>query len=202
LAAVWPEPEVRRAMRDVSADDPKRVARGARALKRIPSFDAVVRNGISQTLIAGGTRSNVIPTEATATLNIRTLPGSEISELLGRLRLAIDDPDVSLHVRASGDDADPSPIDSPLYRAIADEARALEPGLVTVPYLSTGATDSATLRRAGIACYGLLPFPLTQEDEDRMHGHDERVSVESLGFGVRLVARVVARVAGASLGDS
>jgi acetylornithine deacetylase/succinyl-diaminopimelate desuccinylase-like protein len=64
-----------------------------------------------------------------------------------------------------------------------------------VPYLSTGATDSATLRAAGIACYGLLPFPLTQEEEDRMHGHDERLSVESLGFGLRLTRGIVERVA-------
>ncbi len=201
LARVWPDAVVRRAMRDVSADDPARIKRGARALKNIPSFDAVLRNGISPTLIAGGTRSNVIPTEATATLNIRTLPKSDIGELLGRLNSAIGDPDVTLHVRASGDDADSSPIDSPMYRAIADAASELSPGVITVPYLSTGATDSATLRRAGIACYGLLPFPLTQEDEDRMHGHDERVSVASLGFGVRLIAGVVARVAGAPLGE-
>lgn len=200
LGNVWPDAKVRRAMRDISDDDPTRIARGARALKRIPSFDAVLRNGISPTLISGGTRSNVIPTEATATLNIRTLPGEEISELLGRLRTAINDSDVTLHVRASGDDAESSPIDSPMYRAIAGAATELAPGLITVPYLSTGATDSASLRRAGIACYGVLPFPLTQEDEDRMHGHDERVGVSSLGFGVRLVAGIVSRVTGASLG--
>ena len=199
LSGIWPDRAVRRAMADVCADDPAQAERGARALQALPSFDAVVRNGISPTLVAGGTRSNVIPTEATATLNIRTLPGSGIQELLGRLRALVDDPDVTMHVRASGDEASPSPLDSPMYQAITEELRALEPGAITVPYLSTGATDSATLRRAGIACYGLLPFPLTQDDEDRMHGHDERLGVEALGFGVRLVTRVVARVARATI---
>lgn len=199
LSAVWPDRAVRRAMADICADDARLAERGARALRRIPSFDAVVRNGISPTLVAGGTRSNVIPTEATATLNVRTLPGNAIEALVERLRAVVDDPDVAMHVRSSGGDAPPSPLDSPMYEAIAEEVRALEPGAITVPYLSTGATDSAALRRAGIACYGLLPFPLTQEEEDRMHGHDERLGVEALGFGVRLVTGVVARVARASI---
>jgi acetylornithine deacetylase/succinyl-diaminopimelate desuccinylase-like protein len=155
---------------------------------------AVLRTGISPTLVSGGIRSNVIPTEAQATLNIRTLPGESIEAVLARLRACVDDPNVTLHVRASGDDAPNSPIDAPMYQAIAESVRTLAPGVVTVPYLSTGATDSATVRLAGIACYGILPFPLTQDDEDRMHGHDERVPLDALHFGVRLVHAVVHRM--------
>ena len=59
--------------------------------------------------------------------------------------------------------------------------------ITVVPYLSTGATDSADLRRAGIKAYGLLPFPLEMPVEEAMHGNDERVSVENLGFGVRFL---------------
>ena len=44
--------------------------------------------------------------------------------------------------------------------------------MVTVPYMSTGATDSARLRRLGVQSLGLLPFPMSQDDEDRMHGND------------------------------
>jgi len=106
----------------------------------------------------------------------------------------VGDPNVSFRVRASGDDAPESPIDSPMYRAIVESVAALDGRIRTVPYLSTGATDSATLRKAGIPCYGILPFPLTQEDEDRMHGHDERVSLDALGFGVRLVHGIVQRM--------
>ncbi|MEP7380413.1 MAG: M20/M25/M40 family metallo-hydrolase [Gemmatimonadota bacterium] len=194
LAEVWPDATLRQAMADVASDDATRIAAGAQALAAIPSMDAVLRNGISPTLISGGTRSNVIPTECQATLNIRTLPGVTIDEVLARLRAVVDDSNVTLEARASGDNAPASPIDSPMFRAIADSAAALAPGLVTVPYLSTGATDSAALRKAGIACYGILPFPLTQGDEDRMHGHDERVSLDALVFGVRLVHSVVTRM--------
>ena len=63
-----------------------------------------------------------------------------------------------------------------------------------MPYLSTGATDSAPLRSLGVHAYGLLPFPLTQEDENRMHGHDERVPIASLSFAVRLTWDIVWRM--------
>ncbi len=198
LASVWPEASLRRAMDDLASGDPGRVAGGARTLSGVPSMNAVLRNGISPTLISGGTRSNVIPTEAQATLNIRTLPGESIDAVVERLRALVADPDVTLTVRASGDDAPQSPIDAPMFRAIADSVAALDPRILTVPYLSTGATDSATLRKAGIACYGILPFPLTQQDEDRMHGHDERVGVDALAFGVRLVHGIVTRMCGGS----
>ena len=68
--------------------------------------------------------------------------------------------------------------------------------MAIVPYLSTGGTDSAHLRRAGINSYGILPFPMEQPDEERMHGHDERVPVESLHFGTRLMFESIRRVCG------
>ena len=78
------------------------------------------------------------------------------------------------------------------YRAVAAE---IAPHMVTVPYLSTGATDSARLRKLGMQAYGILPFPMDQDDEDRMHGNDERIPTASLEFGTRLIFGAVLRVA-------
>jgi acetylornithine deacetylase/succinyl-diaminopimelate desuccinylase-like protein len=66
--------------------------------------------------------------------------------------------------------------------------------MVVVPYLSTGATDSARLRQMGMQAYGILPFPMNQNDEDRMHGTDERVPLESLQFGTRVIYGTMLRV--------
>lgn len=195
LAAAWPDAKEARAMADVASADPRRVARGEAVLSLVPGYDAVLRNGISPTMLSGGTRTNVIPGEATAILNVRTLPGESISALVGRLRALVTEPGVELAVRGSGSDAPPSPVHSEMFAAIRDALVAVEPGMSVVPYLSTGATDSAALRRLGIKAYGLLPFPLTQEDEGRMHGHDERVPVASLGFGLQVVYGTVARMA-------
>jgi acetylornithine deacetylase/succinyl-diaminopimelate desuccinylase-like protein len=98
-------------------------------------------------------------------------------------------------VVSRGGEAPATPTDTPMYRAIVDAVATLAPGVPSVPFLSTGATDSASLRRAGVNAYGLLPFPLTEGDEGRMHGHDERVSVRSLEFAVRLTWDILHRVA-------
>jgi acetylornithine deacetylase/succinyl-diaminopimelate desuccinylase-like protein len=195
LAAVWPNAAQRRAMADVASRDSSRVQRGARVLAATPVFDAVLRTGISPTLVSGGIRSNVIPTEAVATLNVRTLPGQSIDSVVARLRRAVNDPMVELTITDRGEDAPPSDFTSPMFAAIAESVRALAPGMVTVPYLSTGATDSARLRRLGMQAYGILPFPLDQNDENRMHGNDERIPLESLHFGTQLIYGAVVRVA-------
>ena len=195
LSRVWPDVRERRAMADVVSPDGGRAARGARVLARIPVLDAVLRNGISVTLLGGGLRTNVIPTEATATLNVRTLPGQSIDAVVRRLRAAIADPLVEVAILDRGADAPPSDHASPLFQAIAASAAAIDPALAVVPYLSTGATDSAQLRALGMQAFGVLPFPMDQDDEDRMHGNDERVPLASLAFGTRLVFGAIRRVA-------
>src|SRR6476469_8175123 len=195
LSAVWPTRDERAAMADVASTDPRRVQRGARVLGRTAVFDAVLRNGISATIIQGGIRGNVIPTEATATLNIRTLPGQSIDGVVARLKKVINDSLVTFAITSRGTDAPASEFVSPMFTAIQQSASALDPSLVTVPYLSTGATDSARLRAWGIQAFGLLPFPMNQDDEDRMHGNDERVPLASLEFGTKLVYGAIARVA-------
>jgi carboxypeptidase PM20D1 len=158
-------------------------------------FDAVLRTGVSAVLTEGGIRTNVIPTEASATLNVRTLPGQSIDSVVGRLRRVVADTLVTIAIAERGEDSPASDFHSPMFRAIADAVRALDPTMVTVPYLSTGATDSARLRSWGMQALGVLPFPLTPDDEDRMHGNDERVPVTALEFGTRLIYGAIARVA-------
>ena len=142
----------------------------------------------------GGIRSNVIPTYAVATLNVRTLPGQSVDAVVARLSKAVADSLVSFTITERGEDAPASDFRSAMFTAIADATKALAPGMVTVPYLSTGATDSARLRRLGMQAYGILPFPLNQDDEDRMHGTNERIPLASLAFGTRLVYEAIVRV--------
>jgi acetylornithine deacetylase/succinyl-diaminopimelate desuccinylase-like protein len=195
LATVWPNREEHAAMADVASSDARRVQRGARVLARTAVFDAVLRNGISATIVQGGIRGNVIPTEATAKLNVRTLPGQSIDSVVKRLERVVNDSLVDVEVTGRGADAPASDFGSPMFAAIRESAAAIDPSLTTVPYLSTGATDSARLRAWGMQAFGLLPFPLNQDDEDRMHGNDERIPLASLEFGTKLVYGAVARVA-------
>jgi acetylornithine deacetylase/succinyl-diaminopimelate desuccinylase-like protein len=195
LASVWQNRDERVAMADVASPDPRRQQRGARVLGRTAVFDAVLRNGISATIVQGGIRSNVIPTDATATLNVRTLPGQSIDGVVKRLERVVNDSLVELKITSRGTDAPASDFNSPMFAAIREAASALDASLTTVPYLSTGATDSARLRAWGMQAFGLLPFPLNQDDEERMHGNDERVPLASLEFGTKLIYGTIARVA-------
>jgi carboxypeptidase PM20D1 len=182
-------------MADVASNDHARVEHGAKVLAKIPVFDAVLRTGISATMLSGGIRSNVIPTDATATLNVRTLPGESIDAVVKRLKAVVNDPQVEITITSRGEDAPASDFHSPMFTAIRESAQALDPALAVVPYLSTGATDSARLRSWGMQAFGLLPFPMDQGDEDRMHGNDERVPLKSLEFGTRMIYGAVLRVA-------
>jgi acetylornithine deacetylase/succinyl-diaminopimelate desuccinylase-like protein len=195
LAEVWPREVEKNAMIDLVSSDPKRAEAGAKVLSLIPVFNAVLRNGISPTVLEGGKQFNVIPASAEAVLNVRTLPGHSVDKVVNRLRAIVSEPGVSIEVTQRGDEAPASDPGSEMFAAIADTAHELDPEMSVVPYLSTGVTDSARLRHLGVKAYGVLPFPMVQSDEERMHGHDERVPLESLYFGTRLIFGTIERIA-------
>lgn len=187
LASVWPALDVADAMRGVVSSDTAESEAAAKVLSRIPVFNAVMRNGISPVALSGGVAGNVLPAEAKAMLNVRTIPGHRIEDVAERIAAVVSDPAITVAIESHGEEAPGSDPDSAMFRAISSAAKTIDPEIAVVPYLSTGGTDSAHLRRLGINAYGILPFPMEQSDEERMHGHDERVPVESLHFGVRLI---------------
>lgn len=191
LASTWKDAAEAKAMRIVASAEAGNLIEAADVLGRTPAFDAVLRAGISPTRLAAGTASNVIPPEAHATINLRTLPGQSLDEVLDRLRNVVSDENVVIDVEVLGEDSPESDANAAMFHALRDALAELAPNVPVMPYLSTGATDSARLRREGVQCYGLLPFPLPPEDESRMHAADERVSVESLGFGTELTMRTL-----------
>ena len=87
-------------------------------------------------------------------------------------------------------------METDLFRAMESAARTMVPDVVVVPFMSTGATDGAALRAAGIPTYGILPIPLEMDDELRMHGDDERAPVGGLGWAAEYIYRILLEVAG------
>jgi acetylornithine deacetylase/succinyl-diaminopimelate desuccinylase-like protein len=195
LAAIWPNASEKEAMLDLVSGEPARVEAGARVLSRTNVFNAVLRNGISPAMLSGGTQFNVIPASAEAVLNVRTLPGHSIDKVVNRMRAVVSEPGVTIEITARGQEAPASDPSSAMFSALADASHEIDPSIAVVPYLSTGVTDSARLRRLGVQAYGVLPFPMEEADEKRMHGADERVPIASLHFGVRLVLGAVRRIA-------
>ena len=160
-------------------------------------FASMMRNSVSPTILDAGFRTNVIPSEAEVNLNCRLLPGEKVEEFAAWLTEVIQEESVEVVYTVPDEpEAPPSPQDSDLFKAIEAVAARMAPGVVVVPYMSTGATDSARLRRAGIPTYGLVPMPLSEDDLSRLHGNDERLNVESIRFGVEFLYRLVVEVAG------
>jgi acetylornithine deacetylase/succinyl-diaminopimelate desuccinylase-like protein len=147
-------------------------------------------------MLSAGVRPNVIPSEARATLNIRLLPGDTITALLADLNKLVNDPQVKLEVQPDAGLAAPdSSLESDFYAAVVKASAEEFGGAPVLPYQSTWATDSAQLRLHNVQAYGLVPFPLSDEDIRRMHGDDERIPVASFAKGVSLMMRLVGEFA-------
>jgi acetylornithine deacetylase/succinyl-diaminopimelate desuccinylase-like protein len=158
-------------------------------------YNAILRNTISITVMRGSDKTNVIPAEATAELDIRLLPGVKPSTFLAELRKVIDDSTVEISPLRPEQQASSSPLDGALVDAIRETADAMEPGvLITTPMLA-GYTDSYYYRRLGIGAYGLSPFRRTEADDRTVHGNNERVSPANIRFGVEFFYRIVERAA-------
>lgn len=189
-------PELSAAFDDVLSDDDERVERGAEALRERPYYGAMVWNTWSPTMAASGVRENVHPSEATVNLNVRLLPGSSAAEFLADLRAQL--ADLGVEASAASGLSDPTPpvmpLDGPFWRALRKAVETLSPGASVVPSLSVGSTDASALRRRGVLVYG-LEFPLSPDDQSRIHGHDERMPLSALDYGTRLTADLVAELA-------
>jgi acetylornithine deacetylase/succinyl-diaminopimelate desuccinylase-like protein len=185
------EPETGKWMR--ALETPERFDQAARRLSEAsPMWNSMLRNSIAPTILRGGIRENVVPSEARATLNIRLLPGESIQDLVAELQKIVNDPQVRFEVQpATRQPAPPSAIDNELFQKIEAVVPQVFPGAIVVPFMSTGATDSAQLRRRNVQAYGVLPFPLTGEDDARMHADDERIPVESFRRGVQFLYTLV-----------
>jgi len=161
-------------------------------------WNAMMRDTISPTMLNTGVRPNVIPAEATATLNVRLLPGNTITALLADLSKVVNDPAVKLEVQKDAGLAAPdSSLDSDFYQAIVKASAEEFGGVPVLPFQSTWATDSAQLRLHNVQAYGLVPFPLTAEDLKRMHSPDERIPTAAFTKGISLMVRLVSSFAAA-----
>jgi acetylornithine deacetylase/succinyl-diaminopimelate desuccinylase-like protein len=163
-----------------------------------PGHYSILRTSVVPTIIKGGFRNNVIPSEAEAYLDIRAVPDEDMTAFLADLRRAIGDPAVEVVPPADGrPGAPPSRLDTPMYRALEDAARRLF-GAPTLPGMLTGATDCAQLRARGVQAYGVGAIVSPSEGPlGGAHADDEHISVRSLESMIDYMWTAVVDVAAA-----
>lgn len=202
-------PVVEEFLRDIAPYEPPERARRFRNVKaalRDPRFDQQVdndeslnfllRDTISVTMMHGSEQTNVIPSEAWANLDVRLLPGEDGAQFLKTLGRVIDDPDVTLEpVPGNYKTANSSPTDTSLYSAIRQVSGQYFPDVPVVPLLTSGYTENQRYRPMGIVAYGFSPYTATEEEGSSEHGDDERIRVEEVRRGPKILFDVVMSVA-------
>jgi acetylornithine deacetylase/succinyl-diaminopimelate desuccinylase-like protein len=171
---------------DLNPDDPELAIAKLGPIANL--IGATVRNTANPTRLAAGYKDNVIPGKASATIDCRTLPG-QAEIFLDQLREVIG-PDLEIeHLHRQP--AVETGFDGPLVNAMAAALRAEDPGARAVPYMLSGGTDAKAFSRLGIRCFGFTPLrlPADLNFSALFHGIDERVPVEGLRFGVRVLDR-------------
>ena len=156
-----------------------------------PERAARVRNTIAITVLNGGPQTNVIPSEASAHLDCRILPGEDPNTVIAAIRGVIDDPGIAIEPLQPVVAASSSGTDTPLFRAIEATAAREAPGVPVVPTLLTSWTESALLRPLGIAAYGFDPLVLDEKEAALPHGDDERVSLDNVARGAQILYSIV-----------
>ena len=151
---------------------------------------ATVRNTANPTRLDAGYKDNVIPGKASATIDCRTLPG-QAEMFLEQLREVIG-PDIEIdHLQRQA--ALETNFDGALVEAMGAALRAEDPGARAVPYMLSGGTDAKAFTTLGIRCFGFAPLKLPADlnFSSLFHGVDERVPIEGLRFGVRVLDRLL-----------
>jgi acetylornithine deacetylase/succinyl-diaminopimelate desuccinylase-like protein len=151
---------------------------------------ATICNTTNPTMLDAGYKTNVIPSRAEATIDARFLPGQESVLLAAIDELIGDGVEREFIVQ---DIAVETSFDGALVDAMAAALRAEDPGAHPVPYLMSGGTDAKSFSTLGLRCFGFSPLLLPPELDFTalFHGIDERVPVEGLQFGVRVLDRLL-----------
>lgn len=183
------------AMRAVASAEREPPAEALAVLEANPTLSANLRTTCVATLLRAGTRVNTLPEKAEAELNCRLVPGETIEEARKALLRVLADPRLKVTAVPPFISGPASPLEGPGPDAVRKVVGRMWPGLPIVPVVSRSATDSVSLRAAGIPCYGIHPIAMTEADARAAHGSDERIRAEHFRKGLEFYHRLVLELA-------
>ena len=160
------------------------------------SFKALLSNTASPTVLRAGGSTNVIPDSAVAELDGRTLPGYDEQDLIKELTALVGE-DLDFEVIRAASPVE-SPEDPTVFAAIQRAIDVHDPGATALPYMIPGFTDAKEFHKLGAKYYGFSPVQLPKglRFTELYHGHNERIPVDGLRWGTRVLFDVVRELAG------
>jgi acetylornithine deacetylase/succinyl-diaminopimelate desuccinylase-like protein len=156
-----------------------------------PVYNALLRNTVTLTILKGGEKVNVIPTESTASFDARLLPSESHERFFKKIRrLAGKDVEIS---RIGGGMSEPAPsgFNTPYFGGIRRIVAGMNDAIPALPFVTTGATDLRYFRNLGVIAYGFFPVTLSKEELLNMHGKNERISLENVREGLEGTYEIV-----------
>lgn len=186
------------------ADGPARIL--YRALAALPAVTArafsamggepaaMVRTTVAATMQSGGTAANVLPSQASATLNLRVALGETVDATVRRVRRRIADATIEVDVLEGDEPSPESATDNAQFALITEAVAASYPDAVTVPYIMMAASDSRHYHRFCDSVYRFAPLAMTAEQRGGIHGVDERVEIDALERGERFHRHLLQRL--------
>ena len=184
--------EIGSAMKAITQNPPP--AEAVAYLSNIPAYNATMRTTCVATMLEAGHAENALPQTARATVNCRILPTETADYVQQTLRKVINDERITLTPIKPPKPSPPSPLRPDVLGAIERVTEELHHGVPVVPTMSTGATDSLYLRKAGVPMYGVSGI-FGDIDDSRAHGRDERVGVQAFYDGQEFLYRLVKALA-------
>jgi len=154
-------------------------------------YNAILRNTVTLTILKGGEKVNVIPAESSAYFDARLLPTETHDSFFRKVRkLAGEDVEIE-RIGEKITEPGPSRYNTVYFRGIEKCVTTLKGPIPVLPFVTTGATDMRYFRDHGVASYGFFPVTLTKDEHMRMHGKDERISLENIKEGLEGCRAVV-----------
>jgi acetylornithine deacetylase/succinyl-diaminopimelate desuccinylase-like protein len=166
----------------------KLVGRRLAASKQI---NAMLRDTISLTMLDAGYKVNVIPERAEAGIDCRLLPDTDAAQFHRWLETTTADERVQVETMETSKPTAISPVESPFLDAVRNALARHVPDAIAFPFQVPGATDSRYFRAHDIPAYGFSPFVLELSELDRVHGIDERISIENLVLGIQVTYDII-----------
>jgi carboxypeptidase PM20D1 len=167
-------------------------------LEKVGSTNAAIRTTTAPTMIQGGVMENVLPSQAHVLINFRIRPGDKVSDVVAHAKEVIDDP--AIEVRIHGKKGiNPSPVsstDSPAFKAIKRSISEVYPGILVAPGLVLGQTDSRHYASISNNNYRFAPMIFSPADLERLHGTDERMSIDNYARMIQYYAQFIKNYTG------
>lgn len=155
-----------------------------------PKMAASLHTTMAPTMMQGSSKSNILPTQASAVINLRLFPNHDINEIKQHIEQVIDDQRVKIELKVLAKASKISPIDTPTYQMIAQSIRDIDNQVIVAPYVVQGGTDSKHFYALTDKVYRYLMIRVNADTFKRFHGIDEQIAAKEYFEAIQFYSQV------------